>query len=131
MTDKEKKPQPSYLDFMIKFNVIGVAMGIIIGSNLKDIAKALISGVIMPFIKPLIKKFTPSGGLKFTVIPPDDEGEGGVQLNLDKLLTSVLQFTCLSIIIFALLQAGLKIKKSKKWVVVKNWDGMVGALKKH
>ena len=130
MSDKEKKPKPSYLDFMIKFNVIGVAMGIIIGSNLKDIAKALISGVIMPFIKPLIKKITPNVGLKFTVVPPDDEGEGGVQLNLDKLLTSVLQFTCLSIIIFALLQAGLKIKKSKKWVVFKNWDGMIGALKK-
>ena len=92
MTEKDKKPTPSYLDFMIKFNVIGVAMGIIIGSNLKDIAKALISGVVMPFIKPLIKKITPSGGLKFNVIPPDDEGEGGVQLNLDKLLTSVLQF---------------------------------------
>ena len=37
MTEKDKKPTPSYLDFMIKFNVIGVAMGIIIGSNLKDI----------------------------------------------------------------------------------------------
>ncbi len=130
MTEKDKKPSPSYLDFMIKFNVIGVTMGIIIGSNLKDIAKALISGVLMPFIKPVIKKITPNGGLKFTVIPPDDEGEGGVQLNLDKLLTSILQFTCLSVIIFALLQAGLKIKKSKKWVVIKNWDGMVGALKK-
>ena len=78
MSDKEKKAKPSYLDFMIKFNVIGVAMGIIIGSNLKDIAKALISGVIMPFIKPLIKKITPNGGLKFNVVPPDDEGEGGV-----------------------------------------------------
>lgn len=131
MSDTEKKAKPSYLDFMIKFNVIGVAMGIIIGSNLKDIAKALITGVIMPFIKPLIKKVTPNGGFKFTVIPPDDEGEGGVQLNLDKLITSILQFTCLSILIFALLKAGLKIKKSKKWVVVKNWDGMVGALKKH
>ena len=130
MTEKDGKKKQSYLDFMIKFNVIGVAMGIIIGSNLKDIAKALIDGLLMPFIKPLIKKVTPAGGLKFTVIPPDDEGEGGVELNLDKLVTSILQFTCLSIIIFALLQMGVKIKKSKKWVVVKNWDDMIGALKK-
>jgi len=131
MPEKDKQPKQSYLDFMIKFNVIGVAMGIIIGSNLKDIAKALINGLLMPFIKPLIKKVTPNGGLKFTVVDPDDEGEGGVQLNLDKLLTSILQFTCLSLIIFALLRIGLQIKKSKKWVVVKNWDDMVGALKKH
>lgn len=130
MTEKEGKKKQSYLDFMVKFNVIGVAMGIIIGSNLKDIAKAMIDGLIMPFIKPLIKKITPTGGLKFTIIPPDDEGEGGVQLNLDKLVTSILQFGCLSIIIFAMLKMGVDIKKSKKWVVVKNWDGMVGALKK-
>lgn len=131
MTEKEGKKKQSYLDFMVKFNVIGVAMGIIIGSNLKDIAKAMIDGLIMPFIKPLIKKITPTGGLKFTVVPPDDEGEDGVQLNLDKLVTSILQFACLSIIIFGMLKMGVDIKKSKKWVIVKNWDGMVGALKKN
>lgn len=129
-SEKDQKKKTSYLDFMIKFNVIGVAMGIIIGDNLKDIAKALIGGLVMPFIKPLIKALTPDGGLKFNVIKPDDEGEGGVELKLDKLLTSILQFTCLSILIFCLLKLGLNIKKSKKWVVVKNWDGMVGALKK-
>lgn len=128
--EKDQKKKTSYLDFMIKFNVIGVAMGIIIGDNLKDIAKALIGGLVMPFIKPLIKTITPNGGLKFNVIKPNDEGEGGVELKLDKLLTSILQFTCLSILIFCLLKLGLNIKKSKKWVVVKNWDGMVGALKK-
>jgi large-conductance mechanosensitive channel len=131
MKEKEgEKNGKGYLDFMVKFNVIGVAMGIIIGSNLKDIAKAMIDGLIMPFIKPIIKKVTPAGGLKFTVIPPDDEGDGGVQLNLEKLVTSILQFACLSVIIFGLLKMGVNIKKSKKWVVVKNWDGMVGALKK-
>ena len=129
MADKDKK-KASYLDFMIKFNVIGVAMGIIIGDNLKDIAKALISGLLMPFVKPIIQKLTPQGGLKFHVIKPDDEGNGGVELNLDKLLTSTLQFACLSLVIFGLLRLGLKIKKSKKWVVVKNWDEMIGALKK-
>ncbi len=129
MTDKDKK-KTSYLDFMIKFNVIGVAMGIIIGDNLKDIAKALISGLLMPFVKPIIQKITPDGGLNFSVYPPDDEGKGGIELKLDKLLTSVLQFSCLSIVIFGLLQLGLKIKKSKKWVVVKNWDDMITSLKK-
>ncbi len=129
MADKDKK-KSSYLDFMIKFNVIGVAMGIIIGDNLKDIAKALISGLLMPFVKPVIQKLTPDGGLNFTIIPNDDEGKGGVELKLDKLLTSTLQFACLSLVIFALLRLGMKIKKSKKWVVVKNWDEMIGALKK-
>ena len=130
MSDNKKKKQESFLNFLIKFNVIGVAMGIIIGDNLKDIAKALISGLLMPFVKPLLEKVSGGDGLKITVIPPDEDGKGGVQLNLDKIVTSLLQFGCLSIIIYLLLMAGVKIKKSKKWVVVKNWDEMVGALKK-
>ena len=74
-----------YIDFLTNFNVIGLAIGFIIGSNLKDIANAIISDLIMPFINPLLEKL--SGGEGFVYEMP-----GGIKFNLDKSLTTVLFF---------------------------------------
>ena len=48
----------SYLDFFTKFNVLGLAIGLMIGSNLKDVANTFIEDVLMPFIKPILSFIT-------------------------------------------------------------------------
>ena len=43
-----------YMDFFSKFNVLGLAIGLMIGSNLKDVANDFIDDVLMPFVEPLL-----------------------------------------------------------------------------
>lgn len=107
-----------YLEFFANFNVLGLAIGLMIGSNLKEVAGDFIDGLIMPFIKPILKTLTGGKDLKFNV--PGTE----VELDLDKVTASSIKFAALSIIIFIMLQLGVKIKKPVQWVSVRNWDKM-------
>ena len=107
-----------YLEFFSNFNVLGLAIGLMIGSNLKEVAGDFIDGLIMPFIKPILGTITGGKDLKFA-IPGTD-----VQLDLDKVTASSIKFAALSIIIFIMLQLGVKIKKPVQWVSVRNWDKM-------
>ena len=109
-----------YLQFFANFNVLGLAIGLMIGSNLKEVAGDFIDGLIMPFIKPLLKTITGGRDLKFNV--PGTE----VELNLEKVTSSSIKFAALSMIIFVMLQLGIRIKKPVQWVSVRNWDGMKG-----
>ena len=112
-----------YFEFLTNFNIVGLAIGFIIGANLKDIANAVISDLIMPFIRPALKTFTGDKGLIY-------ELPGDIQLNLEKIVTSIIKFIALSIIIFGLISYGVKIKKPTKWVEVRNFDKLVSALKR-
>ena len=107
-----------YIQFFANFNVLGLAIGLMIGSNLKEVAGDFIDGIIMPFIKPILKTLSGGKNLKFNV--PGTE----VELDLDKVTASTIKFAALSIIIFIMLQLGIKIKKPVQWVSVRNWDKM-------
>ena len=107
-----------YIAFFRNFNVLGLAIGLMIGSNLKEVAGDFIDGIIMPFIKPLLATLTGGRELKFHVPGTD------VELNLEKVTASSIKFAALSIIIFMMLQLGIRIKKPVQWVSVRNWDGM-------
>ena len=107
-----------YVQFFANFNVLGLAIGLMIGSNLKEVAGDFIDGIIMPFIKPILSTITGGKDLKFPV--PGTE----VELDLDKVTASTIKFAALSIIIFIMLQLGVKIKKPVQWVSVRNWDKM-------
>ena len=72
----------------------------------------------MPFIKPILSTITGGRDLKFPV--PGTE----VELDLDKVTASTIKFAALSVIIFIMIQLGVKIKKPVQWVSVRNWDKM-------
>ena len=114
-----------YLQFFANFNVLGLAIGLMIGSNLKEVAGDFIDGLIMPFIKPLLRTITGGRDLKFNV--PGTE----VELNLEKVTSSSIKFAALSMIIFVMLQLGIRIKKPVQWVSVRNWSDMKGKKKKN
>lgn len=107
-----------YMDFFSKFNVLGLAIGLMIGSNLKDVAGTFIDDVLMPFVNPVIETFTKEEGVEFTV--PGSK----IKINLERVLSSSIKFIALSLIIFAMLQFGIKLKKPVQWVSVRNWDKM-------
>lgn len=107
-----------YFEFFANFNVLGLAIGLMIGANLKDVANAFIDGLLMPFIHPIIDKLTDKKGMKYTVPGLD------VELDLENLVSSSIKFMALSVIIFLLLQVGIKVKKPVQWVSVRNWKDM-------
>ena len=114
-----------YIQFFANFNVLGLAIGLMIGSNLKEVAGDFIDGLIMPFIKPLLRTITGGREMKFTI--PNTE----VELNLEKVTSSSIKFAALSIIIFIMLQLGIRIKKPVQWVSVRNWSDMKGKKKQN
>ena len=112
-----------YLQFFANFNVLGLAIGLMIGSNLKEVASDFIDGIIMPFIKPILRAITGGREMKFTI--PNTE----VELNLEKVTSSSIKFASLTVIIFVMLQLGIRIKKPVQWVSVRNWSDMKGKKK--
>ena len=58
MLSSVKSMMDKYYEFFQTFNVLGLAIGLMIGSNLKDVAGDFIDDVLMPFINPVIANFT-------------------------------------------------------------------------
>jgi len=109
-----------YVDFFTNFNVLGLAIGLMIGSNLKEVAGDFIDGIIMPFIKPLLAALT--GGRELKLGVPGTS----VVLDLEKVTSSSIKFAALSMIIFFMIQVGIRVKKPVQWVSVRNWSEMKG-----
>lgn len=101
-----------YMDFFSKFNVLGLAIGLMIGANLKDVASDFIEDVLMPFVNPLLNKLTKGRGAAFTI------PKTSIKINLERVLTSTVKFIALSIIIFIMLRFGVKLKKPVQWVKI-------------
>ena len=124
MLNSVKSMLNKYYEFFQTFNVLGLAIGLMIGSNLKDVAGDFIDDVLMPFINPTIAIFTTKksrgkkGGVIFSVPGTD------IEINLERVMASSIKFFALSIIIFFMLQFGVKIKKPTQWVSVRNWKDM-------
>ena len=68
-----------YFEFLTNFNIVGLAIGFIIGANLKDIANAV--GKITPKVERL------NGTFPFSKAPNGNEGIGNPLGNVPKLLT--------------------------------------------
>jgi len=118
-----------YMEFVQKFNVLGLAIGLMIGSNLKDVAGDFIDDILMPFVNPILKQI--SNGKE-----GDEEGltlsipKTNIKLKLDKVVASVIKFACLSIMIFGMIKLGVKLKKPTQWVSVRNFKEMKKVLSK-
>ena len=109
-----------YMEFFSKFNVLGLAIGLMIGSNLKDVASDFIDDVLMPFVEPILLFISgkKENGIKFTI------PKTSITIDLKRVVASLTKFIALSFIIFVMLQFGIKLKKPIQWVSVRNWDDM-------
>lgn len=109
-------------EFFEKFDILGLAVGLMIGASLKDVANNLIEEGVMPFIKPFLdkmnKKVTEDGKIKI------GGKKNGISVNLSKIIESIIKFISLSLIILILIKLGVKVKKRPKKVRIANWDKM-------
>ena len=105
----------NYLDFITKFNVLGLAIGFIIAANLKDVASDIIDDILMPFVNPILNYVTKGNGINLNI--PGTS----IKINLERVFSSGVKFLCLSLIIFVMIQFGVKLRKPVQWVSVRNW----------
>jgi large-conductance mechanosensitive channel len=119
-----------YYSFFSNFNVLGLAIGLMIGSNLKDVAGDFIDDILMPFVNPAINLLTKGKGEGKD--NDNDKSKGvifnvpgtNIEINLERVIASSIKFMALSVIIFVMLQFGVKIKKPVQWVEVKNFKDL-------
>ena len=100
-----------FIKLIQDFNVIGFALGIMIGNNVAELANSFIDGVIMPTIDPILKK---AGGKDMTI------NVGGLTFHLEKFVQAIMKFIGISIVIFVLLQLGVNMSKPVSWVSVRS-----------
>ena len=122
---KTKAPENGGIMLVLeKFNVLPVAIGLMVGASLKDVADNLIEDLLMPFLKPIIKKMTLNGKKKkedmYKLIIPGID----VELNLENIIESTIKFTGLSILIYLLIRFGVNVKKRPGRVKIMNWESM-------
>lgn len=100
-----------FMTLIKDFNVIGFALGVMVGNQAADLADAIIQGIIMPTIEPVLNKV---GGKDVTV------RLGGIVIHLEKFISAFIKFLALAMIIYALMSAGVQITKPVSWVSVRS-----------
>lgn len=88
-----------FRDFIMRGNVIELAIAVVIGAAFGKIVSAFTDGVITPLIASVGSKEV--GGLNFRIVPSNSATE--VQLN--ELLTSMLNFLIVAAVVYFLIVA--------------------------
>ena len=89
---------------MVDFNIIGVALGVLIGNNIIDFVNALIEGVIMPSLQPFLDRL--QFGIDKSTNKQEDDSKGGIKFNLNSLFTPLIKFITISILVLIFLNLG-------------------------
>jgi len=100
-----------FIKLVKDFNVIGFALGIMIGQNVAELANSFIDGIIMPTLKPFFEKIS-NKKLNLKI--------GFINLQLEKFFNAIMKFLALALVIYILLQFGIKLKKPVTWVSVRD-----------
>lgn len=99
--------------FVMRGNVIDMAVGIVVGAAFKDVVTSLVDNVIMPPIGWLI------GGIKFSQMKwvlkaADAEGKGGVAISYGAFIDTVVSFVIIAFVIFMLIKVINNLHRKKE-----------------
>lgn len=99
--------------FVMRGNVIDMAVGIVVGAAFKDVVTSLVDNIIMPPIGWLI------GGIKFSHMKwvlkaADAEGKGGVAISYGAFINTVISFIIIAFVIFMLVKAINRMHRKKE-----------------
>ena len=86
MSEKNEKKPMSFAKFLTQFNVVGLAIGIIMGSGAEEIANKVIENIIMPFIHPILIKITGESGEGTKWNLWGGKSEGGVTIDFEPVI---------------------------------------------
>lgn len=99
--------------FIMRGNVIDMAVGIVVGAAFKDVVTSLVSNIIMPPIGWLL------GGVKFSQLKwvlkaADAEGKGGVAISYGAFIDTVVSFIIIAFVIFMLIRVINRMHKKEE-----------------
>lgn len=100
--DKVSKNKNEFMDFLKNYNVVELAIGIVIGGAVKDLVASIADDLLMPIIGML----TPDGSWRSIVI-----SVYGSEFKIGNLIGSLLNFLIIAAIIFIVIKKILKIEK--------------------
>lgn len=97
--DELKGIRAEFKKFILRGNVVDLAVGVIIGAAFQSIVKSLVDDIIMPVISLL------TGGYDFTSwVLVLGEGDNAATLNYGSFISAVLNFLIMAVVIFALVK---------------------------
>jgi large-conductance mechanosensitive channel len=103
---------------MVDFNIIGVALGVLIGNTVIDFVTALNDGIMMPSIKPFLDKLQFGSNTDESTSKQDDDSKNAVKFNLSSLVTPLIKFVTISILVLIFLNLGTTLLDSPTTDVV-------------
>ncbi len=116
MAKKNKKGFISeFKEFVMRGNVMDMAIGVVIGTSFGKITTSLVNDVIMPALGGIIGEIDLSQ-LNFTMVPAVTDAAGNVTkeavvIGLGTFLVTVIDFLIIAFVIFAMIKAFAKAKE--------------------
>jgi len=99
-----KQGKEEFGGFLAKYGVIQLAVGVVIGSAVKDLVSSIANNLIMP----IVGLITPSGSWQSWVMEI-----GGAKFGVGEVVSSLLDFLIVALVVFAVLKKVLKIDLKK------------------
>lgn len=103
--ERASKNKNEFLDFLKNYNVLELAIGVVIGGAVKDLTTSIANDMIMPIIGIL----SPTGSWREIVLTI-----AGSDFKIGNLLGSVLNFIIIALLVFVVIKKILKIEKLSK-----------------
>ncbi len=102
-----KKNKDEFMEFLTKYNVIQLAVAVVVGQAAKELVSSIADNLIMP----LVGAVTPGGSWRNWVWKV-----AGVEFGLGRLVSSLLDFMIVALVVFVVLKKVLRfdVKKVKK-----------------
>ena len=100
-----KKLFKEFKEFIARGNVMDLAVAMIIGAAFTAIVSSLVNDIVMPFLGWLI------GGMDFTAYAIQ---LGEASINYGTFIQNIINFLCIGLVVFLMVQALNKFKKKKE-----------------
>lgn len=97
--------QEEFMEFLNKYQVIGLAVAFVIGAAATALVNALVKDIIMPFVGALI----PGGAWEEAILPV-----GPVKFMVGDFASAVIDFIIIALVVFILVKYIMKGDVSKK-----------------
>jgi len=102
---KAEENKKEFIEFLTKYNVIQLAVGVVIGTAVKDLVSSIANNLIMP----VVGLVTPQGSWQSWAIKL-----GGSEFRLGLLISSFLDFLIIALVVFVVLKKILKLDPDAK-----------------
>jgi len=105
MAEEKKSFVEEFMEFLIKYQVIGLAVAVVIGAA----ATKLVTAVVSDFIMPIIAVLVPGGNWRESVLQI-----GPVKFLFGDLVGAIIDFVIIALVVFLIVKYIMKGDVSKK-----------------